>query len=60
MNAKNFSSKKFESLSEVEQLQFFNDLLKDIPIEDLKMLRDALPELSRIQRLIDSAKQYDK
>lgn len=60
MNAKNFSSKKFESLSEAEQLQFFNDLLKDIPLEDLKMLRDVLPELSRIQRLIDSAKQYDK
>lgn len=46
MNDNNFSSKEFASLSETEQLQFFNDLLKDIPIEDLKMLRDSLPEIS--------------
>ena len=55
MMNKNFSSKEFESLSETEQLQFFNDLLKDIPIEDLKMLRDSLPELSRIQQILDNA-----
>lgn len=56
MNDNNFSSKEFASLSETEQLQYFNELVKDIPLDDLKMLRDALPELSRIQQILDKAK----
>lgn len=56
MNDNNFSSKEFESLSKAEQLQFFNDLLKDIPLEDLKMLRDSLPEISKIQKQLRDEK----
>jgi len=53
MNKEYISDKKFESLSEAEQLQYFNDLVKDIPPEDLKMLRDALPEISKIQKILE-------
>ncbi len=55
MNDNNFLSKEFESLSETEQLQFFDELLKDIPLEDLNILRDSLPELSRIQQILDNS-----
>lgn len=56
MNSKNFSSEKFASLSQTEQLQYFNELLKDIPLDDLKMLRDALSEISEIQQTLDATK----
>lgn len=56
MNDNNFSSNEFESLSEAEQLQFFNELVKDIPLDDLKMLRDAMPKLSQIQPTLDNIK----
>ncbi len=56
MNSKNFSSEEFASLSRAEQLQYFNELVKDIPLNDLKMLRDALPEISEIQQTLDDIK----
>lgn len=59
MNSKNFSSEEFASLSQAEQLQYFNELLKDIPLDDLKMLRDALPEISRIQQIFMPCCLYD-
>lgn len=55
MNNKYILDEQFDSRSEADQLQFFNDLVKDIPPEDLKMLRDALPEISKIQKIIESA-----
>lgn len=56
MNDKSFSSKESVSLSEADQLQYFNELVNEIPFDDLKMLRDALPELSRIQQSLDDTK----
>ncbi len=56
MNDKSFSNKEPASLSEAEQLQYFNELVKDIPLSDLKMLRDALPELFKIQQTLDDTK----
>ncbi|MDE7247760.1 MAG: hypothetical protein K2N43_07720 [Lachnospiraceae bacterium] len=53
MNKEYLTDKEFESLSEAEQLQYFNDLVKDIPHEDFKMLREALPEISKIQKNIE-------
>ena len=56
MNKEYISDKEFESLSEAEQLQYFNDLVNDVPPEDLKMVRDALPEISKIQEILCSNK----
>lgn len=49
MNDNKFSSEAFAALSEAEQLQFFNELVKDIPLEDLKILLEILPVISKIQ-----------
>ena len=52
MNKKYISDEEFESLSESEQIQTFNHMLEDIPPDDLKVLRDVLPEITRIQNLL--------
>lgn len=54
MNKKYISDKEFESLPESEQVQTFNRILEDIPPDDLKKLRDVLPEIARIQNLINN------
>lgn len=56
MNDKNFSSEAFDLLSEEDQIKFFKELVEDIPVEDLQMLRDSLPELSKLQQKIDRLK----
>ncbi len=53
MNKKYILDEQFESFSEAKQLQYFKDLVKDIPPEDLKMLRDTLPEISKIQKILE-------
>ena len=50
MNNKYISDKEFASLSEAEQLQYCKDLVKDIPHEDMVMLKKVLPEISKIQQ----------
>ena len=47
---------KFESLSELEQVQTFNRMLEDIPHEDLVMLKDVIPEISKIQKQLRNEK----
>lgn len=56
MKDNKFSSEAFAALSEAEQLQYFKDLVQDIPFDDLKILKDLLPELFRIQQILDSSK----
>lgn len=56
MNDKEFLGKEPVSLSKAEQLQYFGELVKGIPLSDLKMLRDALPEISKIQQTLDATK----
>ena len=54
MNKKYISVEEFESLPESEQIQTLNRMLEDIPPDDLKKLRDVLPEIARVQNLINN------
>ena len=52
MNKEYISEEKFESLSDQEQVQALNQMLADVPHEDLMMLNDVLPEITRIQETL--------
>lgn len=56
MNKEYISEADFASLSDQEQVQALNHMLEDIPHEDLVMLRDVLPEISRIQGVLRNIK----
>lgn len=58
MNKEYISTEKFESLSEIEQVQTLNHMLEDVPREDLVMLKDVLPEISKIQKLSSDEKYH--
>ena len=51
MNKEYISEADFTSLSDQEQVQAFNQMLADVPQENLAMLGDVLPEISMIQRM---------
>ena len=52
MKKEYISKADFASLSEQEHVQALNQMLADVPQEDLRMLGDVLPEISRIQELL--------
>ena len=52
MNKEYISEEKFESLSEDEQIETVKHMLADVPHDDLVMLKDVLPEISRIQETL--------
>ena len=54
MNKEYISEEKFESLSDQEQVQVLKQMLAEVPHEDLVMLGDVLPEISRIQEILNS------
>ena len=54
MNKDYISEEDFASLSDQEQVQALNKMLADVPHEDLVMLKDVLPEISRIQKNLES------
>ena len=54
MNKKYISDEEFESLPESEQIQTLNRMLEDISPDDLKKLRDVLPEIARVQNILSN------
>ena len=56
MNKEYISEADFASLSDQEQVQALNQMLADVPHEDLVMLGDVLPEISRIQEILHNNK----
>lgn len=56
MNKEYISTKKFESLSEDEQVETVKHMLEDVPREDLMILKDVLPEISKIQNQLRNEK----
>ena len=56
MNKEYISEKKFESLSDQEQVQILKQMLAEVPHEDLVMLKDVLPEISKIQKALNNDK----
>ena len=55
MNKEYISEADFASLSDQEQIQALKQMLADVPHEDLAMLKDVLPEISRIQKNLEDA-----
>ncbi len=55
MNSKNFLSEEFASLSQAEQLQYFNELVKDIPL-DVYTERITVPNKPQYHRVAYAVK----
>ena len=56
MNKDYISEADFAALSDQEQVQALKQMLADIPHEDLVMLKDVLPKISKIQETINNIK----
>lgn len=56
MKKEYISEADFATLSDQEQVQTLKHMLEDVPHEDLVMLRDVLPEISRIQEILHDKK----
>ena len=54
MNKEYISEADFASLSDQEQVHALNQMLADVPHEDLVMLKDVLPEISKIQKNVEN------
>ena len=52
MGAKYISDEEFDALSEDEQVQVLIDMVKDIPRDDLMMLKKVFLEITRVQRML--------
>lgn len=56
MNKEYISEADFASLSDQEQVQALNQMVANVPHDDLVMLKDVLPEISKIQETINNIK----